>query len=109
MFGLQKWVEGYTLHELNPRSPDALLSWGKTCGLLSKHLVNFDHPVAHRFYKWNPSETLHSKKNSEFFNDDEKVLAEYFWKLFEEQALVKLSSLRKSVNHNDAHDQKFTY
>ena len=63
---LQKWVPGRMFSEVNPRSPKVLESWGKTCGLLSQHLSDFDHPAAHRFYKWNPSEVLVAKKHSPY-------------------------------------------
>ncbi|GJM32064.1 MAG: 4-aminobutyrate aminotransferase [Saprospiraceae bacterium] len=102
---LQKWVPGRMLSEVNPRSPELLESWGKTAGLMSKHFAGFDHPAAHRFYKWNPSETLDSRKYSQHIQGQEaQEVADYFWRLFETQALPHLSALRKSVNYNDAHE-----
>lgn len=102
---LQKWVSGRMLSEVNPRAASLLYSWGKTCGLLSQHLSGFDHPATHRFYKWNPSETLFSKKNRPYFqNEEELEIADYCWNLFETKALPYLPPLRKSVNYNDAHE-----
>ncbi len=102
---LQKWVPGRMMDEVNPRSPLILESWGRTAGLLSKHLTGFDHPTAHRFYKWNPSETLYSKKYLEYIEGrDAREIAGYFWDLFEQAALPQLDSLRQSVNYNDAHE-----
>ena len=102
---LQKWVPGRMLSEVNPRSPELLESWGKTCGLLSSHLKGFDHPAAHRFYKWNPSETLYSKKYRQYIQGEKELeIADYFWDLFEKNALPYLTDLRKSVNYNDAHE-----
>lgn len=103
---LQKWVSGRPVEKVNPRSPTVLENWGKTTGLLSSLLSDFDHPSAHRFYKWNPSETLYSKKLKRFFQSKEETeIGDYFWDLFEKTALPKLSQLRKSVNHNDAHGE----
>ncbi len=102
---LQKWVPGRMLSEVNPRSPQVLDNWGKTAALFSKHLADFDHPTAHRFYKWNPSEVGASKKYRSYIQDPkEQNIADYFWNLFDEKALPHLPSLRKSVNYNDAHE-----
>ena len=52
---LQTWVTGRMLDTANPRTDELLKNWGETCGHLSHALQDFDHPAAHRFYKWNPS------------------------------------------------------
>ena len=102
---LQRWLPGRMLGDVNPRSEELLYQWGKTCGELSKSLQNFDHPAAHRFYKWNPSETLHSRKFSTHFHRDQELeTANYFWDLFKTTTQPKLGDLRKSVNYNDAHE-----
>ncbi len=102
---IQRWVPGRMLSEVNPRTNLLYRSWGQLCGNFSVHLANFDHPAAHRFYKWNPSETLYSKKNRQYFREPERLeIADYFWGLFEALALPVLAKLRKSVNYNDAHE-----
>lgn len=103
---LQTWVDGRMLEKVNPRTPKLLNDWGRCCGNLSKALQNYDHPGAHRFYKWNPSETLHSRKHQRYFTSEaQKEIANYFWDHFEKKTLDKLPALRKSVNYNDAHEQ----
>ena len=105
---LQKWVPGRMLADANPRTANLLQDWGKTCGLLSKNLQGFDHSAAHRFYKWNPSETLFSKKFAQYIAAaEQQEIANYFWNLFEKEALPKLPNLRKSVNYSDAHEYNF--
>jgi 4-aminobutyrate aminotransferase-like enzyme/Ser/Thr protein kinase RdoA (MazF antagonist) len=102
---LQKWVSGRMLAEANPRSEHLFQSWGESCGLLSRHLQGFDHHAAHRYYKWNPSNVLDTKKYRPYFKDFEALsIADYFWDLFEKRALPQLPQLRKSVNYNDAHE-----
>ena len=102
---LQRWVPGRILAEVKPRSAGVLYSWGACCGHLSKALQGFNHPAAHRFYKWNPSETLYSKKYLTYLRSKEEIeIAAYFWALFEQKTFPILSSLRKSINHNDAHE-----
>lgn len=102
---LQKWVPGTMVSEINPRSPKLLESWGQTAGLMSHHLQGFDHPAAHRFCKWNPSETLYSRKYLAYIKKNEQLeLTNYFWNLFEQKALPRLGELRQSVNYSDAHE-----
>jgi 4-aminobutyrate aminotransferase-like enzyme/Ser/Thr protein kinase RdoA (MazF antagonist) len=102
---VQKWVPGRMLADVNPRSANLLHSWGTTVGLLSRHLQGFDHPGGHRFYHWNPSETLNSKKHRAYIQGEEEgEIADYFWNLFETTALPQLAALRKSINYNDAHE-----
>lgn len=102
---LQTWVPGRMMVNVNPHTPELLRSLGQACGRLSEGLVDFDHPYAHRFYKWDPSQTLHSRALQQYMvGEEQQGLAEYFWNLCEEIALPNLPSLRKSVNHNDVHD-----
>ena len=102
---LQKWVGGRMLNEVNPRTSTIYQNWGTLIGELSLALDGFDHPAAHRFYKWNPDETLWSKKYQDHIvGEEENKIATYFWDLFEFTTLPKLSNLRKSVCYNDAHE-----
>jgi len=102
---IHHWVPGRMLDDANPKLNPLLKDWGKTSGLLTKHLQGFDHEEAHRFYKWNPTETLHSKKYLEYFqSEDEKKIGTFYWNLFETKVLPKLKDLRHSVCYNDAHE-----
>ena len=102
---LQKWVPGRMLSDVNPRSEQVLQQWGHVAGLLSSHLQGFDHPAAHRSYKWNPSGVLDAKKYRSYITGKEELeIVDYCWYLFEKDALPYLSDLRKSVNYNDAHE-----
>ncbi|MFK7933046.1 MAG: phosphotransferase, partial [Saprospiraceae bacterium] len=99
---LQTWVAGRMLDTANPRTNNLLKNWGETCGYLSHALQDFDHPAAHRSYKWNPSETLQMRQYAPYFKTEtERKIADHFWNLF---AATDLSGLRKSVNYNDAHE-----
>ncbi|MDF1698205.1 MAG: aminotransferase class III-fold pyridoxal phosphate-dependent enzyme [Saprospiraceae bacterium] len=102
---MHTWVEGKLVSEVNPRTKELYLSWGETCGELSKVLKEFDHPGAHRFDIWNPVECLHSRPFIEYFQTEkQKNLASYFWKMCEDAVLPLIPSLRKSVNYGDAHE-----
>lgn len=101
---LQTWVAGEMMGNVNPLTADLLNSWGKACGYLSKGLESFDHAAAHKVYKWDPSEVLHTKKYfSYLLKRSERELVTYFWDLIEKEGHPLLSSLRKGVNYNDAH------
>jgi len=103
---LQHYVAGKILGKVNPRSSSLLNDWGRTCGYFSQALQDFDHVAAHRSYKWNPSETLLSRENRQYIENEEHVeIADFFWNLFEKNTLTKLPKLRRSVNHNDAHEE----
>ena len=102
---LQSWVSGRLLDEINPRSPELLHQWGAACGHLNRALLDFDHPEAHRFYKWNPSQTLFSRQYLPLFaSPDQQEIASYFWDRFEKIIQPQLASLRTTVNYNDAHE-----
>jgi len=102
---LQTWVEGRMLSEVNPRTSDLFYNWGKAVGQLTESLNGFDHEEAHRIYKWDPSQTLYSRKYLEFIEDvRHRKIAAYFWDLFEDSTLPRLPSLRMGVNYNDAHE-----
>jgi 4-aminobutyrate aminotransferase-like enzyme/Ser/Thr protein kinase RdoA (MazF antagonist) len=102
---LQSWVSGRLLDDMNPRSPELLHQWGATCGLLNRALSDFDHPEAHRFYKWDPSQTLFSQQYLLLFaTAAQQEIASYFWDRFEKTTQPKLASLRTTINYNDAHE-----
>ncbi len=102
---LQSWVTGRVLDDVNPRNVQILNDWGTTAGYLSSALEGFDHEEAHRFYAWNPSETLFSRKYLSFIkNENHQNIAEYFWNYFESTVLPKLPDLCQGINYNDAHE-----
>ena len=99
-----EWVDGRMLSQVNPRSDRLLESWGSTAAQLVKSLQDFDHPYAHRVYKWDPSKALHARRHLTHIEPSYRPLANYFWDLFEEQAVPRLPFLRMGVNYNDAHE-----
>jgi 4-aminobutyrate aminotransferase-like enzyme/Ser/Thr protein kinase RdoA (MazF antagonist) len=100
---LQSWVPGRMLEEVNPKTPALLRDWGRTCGHLSQALKDFDHPAAHRFYAWDPVQTLFSRQHLPLMSAEQQEIANFFWDRFEKQSQPLIGSLRKSVNYQDAH------
>jgi len=102
---LLDWVPGRLLAEVNPHNPSLIKDLGKKLASITIALQDFDHPGAHRNFKWNPSEAMWIKANESYFEDEEqKDLLHYFIDLFEKVAFPKLKGLRKSVTYMDAND-----
>jgi len=102
---LLTWLPGRLWFYVNPHSEKLLKSLGQVCGTLSDALSDFDHPAAHRVHKWDISNASWVAAKLHFIEDEEqRNLADYFLKLFENVALPHLSKLRKSICYNDAND-----
>ncbi|MEL6969653.1 MAG: aminotransferase class III-fold pyridoxal phosphate-dependent enzyme [Bacteroidota bacterium] len=102
---LQSWVSGRMLDEVRPRSAGLLQNWGATTAELNLALRSFDHPYAHRAYKWDPSRTLESRPHGQWFSEEQKQIADFFWARIETEVQPLLPTFRKGVNYNDAHEQ----
>jgi 4-aminobutyrate aminotransferase-like enzyme/Ser/Thr protein kinase RdoA (MazF antagonist) len=105
MARLLTWVEGRCFADVNPHTPVLLEKVGELCGKLSRALLGFDHPAAHRFMKWDPSQAAWTGEHLTKIAEGEKqALARYFLDLFEKIAVPLLPQLRQSVCYNDAND-----
>ena len=103
---LQTWIEGREIWQANPRSNQLLIFWGAACGQMAKGLQGFDHPFAHRDFRWDPCQVLAARPLRQYLDTREKKqMLDYFWGLFEAQVSPMLDELRKSVNHNDGHER----
>jgi 4-aminobutyrate aminotransferase-like enzyme/Ser/Thr protein kinase RdoA (MazF antagonist) len=102
---LLTWVHGRCLAEVNPHTPALMAQVGAMCGKLSKGLLKFEHPAAHRFLKWNPSEAVWTKDFFHKIKDNRKrLLVDYFFQLFEKEGVTRFPKLRKSIIYGDAND-----
>ena len=101
---LQSWVSGRVLGQSQVRSADLLQQWGRVTAHLNQALRSFDHPYAHRAYKWDPSRTLESRTHAQWFTAEQRAIADYFWDRFETKVQPHLAQLRSGVNYNDAHE-----
>ena len=101
---LLTWIEGNPIARFSPHSPFLLSAVGEYCGNLCKSLSGFDHPGAHRFMKWDPSQAGWIKAHFEKFDKSTRDKLIRFYQWYEDIALPLLKELRKSVNYNDAND-----
>jgi 4-aminobutyrate aminotransferase-like enzyme/Ser/Thr protein kinase RdoA (MazF antagonist) len=105
MMRLLTWVEGRNLADARPHTDLLLWRVGEMCGKLSRALLGFDHPGAHRFIKWDCSQAAWTREYLDKIADTEKrELARYFLHFFEKNAAPLLPELRQSVSYNDAND-----
>lgn len=100
---LLTWMSGSVWSSVNPQLDGLRYSLGKQCGLLTSSLQGFDHPQAHRYFKWDISNALWTKEHLELFDKEQKDLISYFQNLFESKK-NSYDQLRKSIVHNDAND-----
>jgi 4-aminobutyrate aminotransferase-like enzyme/Ser/Thr protein kinase RdoA (MazF antagonist) len=98
------WINGRVFADVNPHSPLLLNRLGEMCGNLCAALQHFDHPAAHRFMKWDPSQAAWIKPHLSKFSGSQKEIVCYFYSLFESDVVPHFEILRKSVNYNDAND-----
>lgn len=102
---LLTWVDGDLWADVNPQNDALLESLGQACGTLCQALLDFDHPAAHRQFKWNLSDGLWIKGYLEVIEDtQQRSIVQSFIKLVEEKVSPQIDQIRKSVIYNDAND-----
>jgi len=101
---LLTWIDGRVFAKVNPHSPILLQRLGEMCGVLCLSMQGFDHPAAHRFIKWDPSQAMWTKQHLSKFEGERKNIVDYFFELFESEVVPRFGTLRQSVNYNDAND-----
>ena len=101
---LLTWIDGRVFAKVKPHSPTLLQRLGEMCGVLSLSMQGFDHPAAHRFIKWDPSQATWTKPHLSKFEGERRNIVEYFYELFLMDVVPAFSKLRQSVNYNDAND-----
>lgn len=100
-----QWVPGKVLAKVSPKSLDLLHQLGEACGALCKALEGFDHPAAHRFFKWDIAQLPWIEAHLDKIEDpDRRALVNHYVAAFHHKVAPKLPHLRKSVIHNDAND-----
>ena len=101
---LLTWVSGRLYARVNPHSPDLLLKVGQACGNLTKSLEGFDHPEAHRQYKWDPAQADWVGQHIRQFPDSkQQTIVKHFFDLYVSRKDL-YEKLPKSVTHNDIND-----
>lgn len=100
---LLSWIPGRLWSGVNPQLDALRFSLGEQCGRLASALHGFDHPMAHRKFDWDISQSLWTKEHLNLFKVEEKEILSFFIQGFEKNQNA-YSKLRKSIVHNDAND-----
>src|SRR5258707_2130340 len=102
---LVSYLAGATLAATMPLSPELLGSLGRLLAEIDVALLDFAHPCAQRFLKWDLSRSNWARDYLGHIADSERrVLAKKFLNLFEEDAVPRFPLLRRSVIYGDAND-----
>ena len=102
---LLSFVEGQLWAGTNPQNAELLHSLGQAVGSLCQGMLDFDHPAAHRQFKWNLSDGLWIKEQLDLITDEEQQsMLLYVINLVEKEVNPRKDKVRKSVIYNDAND-----
>ncbi|HXJ14070.1 MAG TPA: aminotransferase class III-fold pyridoxal phosphate-dependent enzyme [Candidatus Limnocylindrales bacterium] len=99
------YLPGTMLAETKPHTPELLESLGRLLAEIDLALMDFKHPWAQRFLKWDLSRSNWARDYlGHIANLERRALARNFLNLFEEGAVPRFSLLRRSVIYGDAND-----
>ena len=99
------YLPGTTLAQTKPHTPELLGSLGRLLAEIDLALMDFSHPCAQRFLKWDLSRSNWARDYLGHVADPERrALAKKFLNLFEEEAVPRFPLLRRSVIYGDAND-----
>jgi 4-aminobutyrate aminotransferase-like enzyme/Ser/Thr protein kinase RdoA (MazF antagonist) len=101
-----KWIDGVPLARVRPVSPSLLEAFGRMLGRVDSALASFDHPAVHRDFHWDLARAFHTTR--EWL----PLVADEDWRGFlaseidsiEHRQAARLSTLRRTIIHNDAND-----
>ena len=99
------YIPGNVLAEIRPHTSELLYSLGSLMGTMDSALLDFKHAAAHRTLKWDLQHTSWIHDYLHYIDQPKRrATVEHFLAQYETQVLPLLSTLRKSVIHNDAND-----
>ncbi|HET7106257.1 MAG TPA: aminotransferase class III-fold pyridoxal phosphate-dependent enzyme [Candidatus Acidoferrum sp.] len=99
------FLPGTMLAETKLHTPELLQSLGALLAEIDLALLDFAHPCAQRFLKWDLSRSNWARDYlGHIANLERRALAKKFLNLFEEEAVPRFPLLRRSVIYGDAND-----
>lgn len=103
---LLTYLPGKPLALVKPHSPELLHDVGFCLGQMDRALLDFAHPAAHRYLKWDLRHAVDViGEHQNYIADlEQRSIIDHFRARFEQQAAPVLSSLRRSIIHNDGND-----
>src|SRR5262249_54057203 len=92
------FLPGVTLAQTQPHTQPLLESLGRLLGEVDQALLDFHHPAAQRFLKWDLSRSNWARDYLGHVGEpSRRVLAKKFLNLFEEEAVPRFPYLRRGV------------
>ncbi len=99
------WLPGTRLAEARPRRPELLRDLGRILGEMDEALLGFEHPEAHRDFKWDLSRALSVRAVLGCVREPaRRALVERMLARYEAAVVPVLPRLRRSIVHGDAND-----
>jgi 4-aminobutyrate aminotransferase-like enzyme/Ser/Thr protein kinase RdoA (MazF antagonist) len=99
------WLSGKPLAKARPRSPGLLAGLGRFLGEMDAALAGFEHPEAHRDFKWDLSRASWIRGALGHVKDAaRRALVERTLARYESAVVPALPRLRRGVIHGDAND-----
>ncbi|UCE10308.1 MAG: aminotransferase class III-fold pyridoxal phosphate-dependent enzyme [Candidatus Thorarchaeota archaeon] len=106
MVRLLRYVPGKVYAKVNPHSTKLLREFGEFIGSVTKALQDFKHPAAHRDLYWDMknADQVIPKHVGDIGDPVQQGIVKHFLSEYENRVKPALSTLRKSVVHNDFND-----
>ncbi len=97
------FIEGRIWATINPKTNILRNQLGEKAGEITKYLLDFEHPEAHRTSDWDLAQSLWTLNHIDLFEGEEKKMVSNFQNQFSEIQNHYLD-LPKSVIHGDIND-----
>ncbi len=102
---LLSYIDGSTLAQANPHSPELLESVGQLLGEMDSALAGFDHLAAHRELQWDSARAAWIASSLDAIeNAQRRALLKKFLALYQSEVVPGLPDMRRSVIYGDAND-----
>lgn len=97
------FIDGRIWATINPKTKKLRNQLGEKAGKITKHLLDFEHPAAHRSFDWNLAESQWTFNHLNLFQGEEKELISNFQKQFA-KIQNTYNTLPKTIIHGDVND-----
>ncbi len=101
---LVSYLEGTPMVEFGDPGSDLRAQTGRLLGRLDHHLLNFDHPGAHRHLTWDLVNFLELEPYLRYLDQEMMPIIEEVFDRFRRRVAPHLDGLRRSVIQNDGND-----
>jgi 4-aminobutyrate aminotransferase-like enzyme/Ser/Thr protein kinase RdoA (MazF antagonist) len=102
---LMTFLPGRLLADSRPHTPDVLEALGRTLATIDRALLDLEHPAADRVLKWDLLQAGWASGYLESVADlRRRAKVRHVLGHFEKRLLPQLTTLRRSIIHNDAND-----